>query len=169
MPFILGQLFYNFYNVLQYSIYIVCGPFIRCCLLLLPLLGGWFLNATVAALLPLLVLLLLLLLRILGRTRVCSAILPSPGLELLFAPLALANQQLSLLCTVQDLFNQAQPGQHGSILELSADANLQFGRGSTADRSHTSQLSLSTNCSVTAPATLNIVSLVEFWISPKTF
>ena len=51
----------------------------------------------------------------------------------------------------QDLFNQAQPGQRGSILEHSADANPQFGRGSTADRPHTSRLSLSTNCSVTAP------------------
>ena len=42
-------------------------------------------------------LLLLLLLRILGWTIVCSATLPSPGLELATAQLALANQQLSLL------------------------------------------------------------------------
>ena len=37
------------------------------------------------------------LLRMLGRTIVCSAVLPSPGLELSTALLALANQQLSLL------------------------------------------------------------------------
>ena len=42
-------------------------------------------------------LLLLLLLQDLGRTIVCSAVLPSPGLELTTTPLALANQQLSLL------------------------------------------------------------------------
>ena len=42
-------------------------------------------------------LLQLLLLQDLGRTIVCSAALPSPGLELTTAPLALANQQLSLL------------------------------------------------------------------------
>ena len=34
---------------------------------------------------------------ILGRTIVCSAVLPSPGLELMTTPLALANQQLSLI------------------------------------------------------------------------
>ena len=45
----------------------------------------------------LLQLLLLLLLQDLGRTIVCSAVLPSPGLELTTTPLALANQQLSLL------------------------------------------------------------------------
>ncbi len=44
-----------------------------------------------------LLLLLLLLLQDLGRTIVCSAVLPSPGLELTTTPLALANQQLSLL------------------------------------------------------------------------
>ena len=95
-------------------------------------------------------LLLLLLLGILGRTIVCNAVLPSPGLELgTSAPLALANQQLSLLGRA--CFNQAQPGQRGITLELSVDANPQFGRGSTADRPHTSRLSLSTNCSVTVP------------------
>ena len=41
--------------------------------------------------------LLLLLLLDLGRTIVCSAVLPLPGLELTTTPLALANQQLSLL------------------------------------------------------------------------
>ena len=39
----------------------------------------------------------------------------------------------------------------GSILEHRADANLQFGRGSIADRPHAYRFSLSTNCSVTAP------------------
>ena len=91
----------------------------------------------------------MLLLLILGRTIVCTAVLPSPGLKLATAPLALANQQLSLLGRA--CFNQAQPGQRGSILVLNADANPLFRRGSTADRPHTSQLSLSTNCSVTAP------------------
>ena len=38
-------------------------------------------------------------------------------------------------------------------VEHSADANPKLGRGSTADRTHTSRLSLSTNCSVTAPVT----------------
>ena len=97
----------------------------------------------------LLLLLLLLLQLILGRTIVCTAVLPLPGLKLATAPLALANQQLSLLGRA--CFNQAQPGQRGSILELCADTNPQFGRGSTADRLHTSRLSFSTNCSVTAP------------------
>ena len=50
---------------------------------------------TSAAAAPLL--LLLLLLQILGRTIVCRAVLPLAGLELATAPLALANQQLSLL------------------------------------------------------------------------
>ena len=63
---------------------------------------------------------LLLMLRIQGRSIVCSAILPSPRLELSTAPLALANQQLSLLGTRQDLFHQAQPGHRGSIPEHSA-------------------------------------------------
>ena len=45
----------------------------------------------------LLLLLLLLLLQILGRTIVCSAVLPLPRLNLATAPLALVNQQLSLL------------------------------------------------------------------------
>ena len=52
----------------------------------------------------------------------------------------------------QDLFIQAQPGKHGSILEHSVDANTQSGQGSMTDRPHTSQSSLSTNCSVTSPA-----------------
>ena len=42
----------------------------------------------------------------------------------------------------------------GSILEHRADANLQFGRGSIADRPHAYRFSLSTNCSVTAPPPL---------------
>ena len=42
-------------------------------------------------------LLLLLLLQNHGRTIVCSAFLPSPGLKLVITPLALANQQLYLL------------------------------------------------------------------------
>ena len=45
----------------------------------------------------------LLLLQILGKTIVCSTILPSHGLELETVPLALANQHL---------FNQAQPVEH---------------------------------------------------------
>ena len=44
-----------------------------------------------------LLLLQLLLLLDLGRTIVCSAVLPSPGLKLTTPPLALANQKLSLL------------------------------------------------------------------------
>ena len=39
---------------------------------------------------------LLLLLRIMGRTIVCSAILPSPGLKVVTTPLVLDNQQQSL-------------------------------------------------------------------------
>ena len=71
-----------------------------------PLYRQLFFNAAVAALLlllrllqlllRLLLLLLLLLLLILGRTIVCNAVLPSLRLELVTAPLALANQQLSL-------------------------------------------------------------------------
>ena len=86
--------------------------------------------------------------RTLGRTIVCITLLPLPGLELKTAPLA---SQPTTVPARQDLFNQAQPGKSGSILEHSADANPQFWRGSVADRLHTSPLSLSTNCSVTAP------------------
>ena len=56
-------------------------------------------------------------------------------------------------------------GQHGSILELSADTNLQFGRGSTADRPHTSRLPLSTNCSVPAPPLQGPTKLLPVWLS----
>ena len=81
----LGQLLYFIiYSVLQCSagIYSI-SPFYQ-------------LLFTAAAA-PLMVALLLLLILILGRTlpEVCSAILPSPGLEVTTAPLA--NQQLSLL------------------------------------------------------------------------
>ena len=61
----LRPLFFKFYSVLQYMQYVAL-------LLLL-----------------LLMLLMLLMLLILGRTIVCSAILPSPGLKLATAPLAL--------------------------------------------------------------------------------
>ena len=71
----------------------------------------------------------------------------SPGFKLATAPLALANQQLSLLD--RTCFNQAWPGQAGlartgqpgSIFEhtyCSVDANEQFGPGSMADRPYTS-------------------------------
>ena len=59
-----------------------------------------------------------------------------------------------------DLFNQAQPGQCGSILEHSVDPNPQFGQGSMADRPHTSRLSLSTNCSVTVPCDKSRVNII---------
>ena len=95
----------------------------------------------------LLLLPLLLLCRFVCRTIVCTAYLPSPGLEPAPAPLALANHQLSLLR--RSCFYQAQPEQCGSILELSADVGPQFRRGSTADRPHTSRLSLSPNSRVT--------------------
>ena len=105
-----------------------------------------------------------LLLRIMGSTFtiVCSAVLPLPGLELATAPLALANQQLSLRGRTCLVFNQVQPeqcGSMGSILEHSVGTNPQFGQGSTADRLHTSRLSLSPNCSVTAPNILCYVTV----------
>ena len=71
-----------------------------------------------------------------------------------FCPRPGWNSRLDQPTTVparQDLFHQAQPGQCGSILEHSVGANPQFGQGSSADRPHTSRLSLSANCSVTAP------------------
>ena len=55
------------------------------------------LRAALAAPLQGLPLAALLLLQILGRTIVCSSLLPLPWLELENAPLALARQQLSLL------------------------------------------------------------------------
>ena len=58
----LRPLFFKFYSVLQYMQFVA---------------------------LLLLLLLMLLMLLILGRTIVCSAILPSPGLKLATAPLAL--------------------------------------------------------------------------------
>ena len=70
-------------------------------------------NAAVAALL------LLLMMMIKGRTIVCSTVLPLP--ELATTPLALANQQLSLLG--RTCLTRPSIGQRCSIIELSADAN----------------------------------------------
>ena len=88
-------------------------------------------------------LLLLLLLLIKGT---CSALARARTRDH-----TIGTSQPATVLARQDLLNQAQPVQRGSILELSADANPQFGRGSTAERPHTSRLSLSTNCSITAP------------------
>ena len=88
--------------------------------------------------------------RTIGRLIVCIPFCPRPvrthhG--------TIGTSQPTTVPARQDLFNQAHPGQRGSILDYSADANPQFGRESVADRLQTSQGSLSTNCSVTAPPT----------------
>ena len=58
----------------------------------------------------------LLLLQNLGRTIVCSTVPPSPGLKLATTPLALANQQLSLLGCSTCL---TRPGQDSVAASLS--------------------------------------------------
>ena len=89
----------------------------------------------------------LLLRRILGRTIVCSTVLPSPGLELTTAPSALANQQLSLFhrtCLTR-------PSQDSVSASLSKVRTLIRSSNEDQQQLYTSRLSLSTNCSVTDP------------------
>ena len=99
----LGQLFFNLQCTTLYKIQYLAllSATVCCCFCCCPLLGSWF-NAAVAALLLLLLccsaaaaVLLLLLPLILGRTIVCSAVLPSAGLKLATAPLVLGRTSLT--------------------------------------------------------------------------